>query len=216
MLEIWGRRTSSNVQALMWCVSELGLDYTRHDVGHIYGGTDTEAFRALNPNRTVPVLQDGDGPALWETGAVLRYLASRYAPEPFWPSDPIRRAEVDVWAEWAKLNIAGGFTGPVFWRVVRTPEAQRDPAAIATALTALNAKLQIAEDRLQGHEWLCGAAFSLADIQFGHILYRYFDIDIARPNWPNLTRYFDQLMQRAPYRDHVAISYEELRDSPAG
>lgn len=44
MLTIWGRKTSSNVQALMWCVGELGLDYLRFDVGHRYGGTDSEAF----------------------------------------------------------------------------------------------------------------------------------------------------------------------------
>ncbi len=43
MLTIWGRKTSSNVQALMWCVGELGLDYLRFDVGHRYGGTDSEA-----------------------------------------------------------------------------------------------------------------------------------------------------------------------------
>ena len=41
MLTIWGRKTSSNVQALMWCVGELGLDYLRFDVGHRYGGTDS-------------------------------------------------------------------------------------------------------------------------------------------------------------------------------
>ncbi|MDP1340956.1 glutathione S-transferase, partial [Klebsiella variicola] len=44
MLTIWGRKTSSTVQALMWCVGELGLDYLRLDVGHRYGGTDSEAF----------------------------------------------------------------------------------------------------------------------------------------------------------------------------
>lgn len=49
MLTIWGRKTSSNVQALMWCVGELGLDYLRFDVGHRYGGTDSEAFYQLNP-----------------------------------------------------------------------------------------------------------------------------------------------------------------------
>ena len=41
MLTIWGRKTSSNVQALMWCVGEFGLDYLRFDVGHHYGGTDS-------------------------------------------------------------------------------------------------------------------------------------------------------------------------------
>ena len=49
MLTIWGRKTSSNVQALMWCVGELGLDYLRFDVGHRYGGTDSEAFISSIP-----------------------------------------------------------------------------------------------------------------------------------------------------------------------
>lgn len=137
MLTIWGRKTSSNVQALMWCVGELGLDYLRFDVGHRYGGTDSEAFYQLNPNRTVPVLQDGDNPPLWETGAILRYLANRYADDAFWPGDLLARTEVDRWAEWSKQNIALGFTAPVFWRVVRTPAAERDPQAIAAAVTAL-------------------------------------------------------------------------------
>ena len=60
MLTIWGRRTSSNVQALMWCVGELQLPYRRHDVGHRHGGNDTPDFLRMNPNGTVPVLRDGD------------------------------------------------------------------------------------------------------------------------------------------------------------
>ena len=47
MIEIWGRRTSSNVQALLWCAQELGLTYQRHDAGHIYGVTDTDAFAQM-------------------------------------------------------------------------------------------------------------------------------------------------------------------------
>lgn len=70
MLKVWGRKSSSNVQALMWCVGELGLPYERVDVGHTYGGNDTQEFLAMNPNGTVPVVRDGDGQALWETGAI--------------------------------------------------------------------------------------------------------------------------------------------------
>lgn len=126
MPRIWGRRNSSNVQAVMWCVGELGLAYERYDVGHRFGGTDTDAFVAMNPNRTVPVLRDGEGPALWESGAILRYLASRYAGDtPFWPGDLDARANVDRWAEWSKINVAMAFTVPIFWRVVRLPAADR-------------------------------------------------------------------------------------------
>ncbi|MGB0507780.1 MAG: glutathione S-transferase family protein [Pikeienuella sp.] len=214
MLEIWGRKSSSNVQALMWCVEELGLAYNRHDAGHIYGVTDTDAFYDLNPNRTVPVLRDDGGPALWETGAILRYLAGKYGNRPFWPDQPDERAQVDKWAEWAKLNIAAGFTGPIFWGVVRTPKDKQDPKAIKAAVQKLNTKLQIAEQRLQENKWLCGDDFTLADIQFGHILYRYFDIEITRPDWPAITRYYDRLLTREAYQKHVTVSYEELRNAP--
>ena len=65
MLTIWGRKTSSNMQALMWCVGELGLAYVRHDAGHRFGGLDTPDFLAMNPNGVIPVVRDGDGEPLW-------------------------------------------------------------------------------------------------------------------------------------------------------
>ena len=211
MLTIWGRKSSSNVQALMWCVAELGLAHTRHDAGLSYGVTDTPDFLAMNPNGTVPVLKDGGGQALWETGAILRYLAGAYGSADFWPTEGAARAHVDKWAEWAKVNVALGFTAPVFWRVVRTAPKDRDPAAIAAGMRALDPKLDIAEAQLVRHAHLAGEAFTLADIQFGHVLYRYFDIDVARRERPALRRYYDALCKRPAYAEHVMVSYEELR-----
>ncbi len=210
-LTVWGRKTSSNVQALMWCIGELGLDYTRHDVGHVHGGNDTPEFLAMNPNGLVPVLRDGDGPALWETGAILRYPASRYGNESFWPADPLARAEIDKWAEWAKINATLAFTGPIFWRVVRTAPSQQDPAAIGAAIEKFDAVLALAEAQLSRHAFLAGADFTLADIQLGHLLYRYYDIGIARPSRPHVERYYAALAERPAYREHVMVSYEPLR-----
>lgn len=211
MLTIWGRKTSSNVQALMWCVGELGLDYQRHDIGHKYGGTDSAAFYALNPNRTIPVLQDGSNPPLWETGAILRYLATRYGPDSFWPAELLARTDVDRWAEWSKLNIAQAFTAPVFWRVVRTPADKRDADAINAAVHFFEAKLQIAAARLAKHAYLAGDTFTLADIQFGHVLYRYYDIAINRQSLPQIQAYYHRLTARPAFREHVMVSYDELR-----
>lgn len=211
MLKVWGRQDSSNVQALMWCIGELGLAHERIDAGHRFGGTDTPEFKAMNPNQTVPVLQDGDQPPLWETGAILRYLANRYADEAFWPRELLARTEVDRWAEWSKINIAQGFTAPIFWRVVRTAPQDRDPKAISEAVAALEQKLRIAEDRLSRHDHLVSDAFTLADIQFGHILYRYYDIDIARSFLPHLRAYYDRIAAHPAFREHVMVSYEDLR-----
>ncbi len=211
MLRVWGRKTSSNVQALMWCIGELGLAHQRYDFGHVFGGTDTPAFRALNPNGTIPVLRDGEEPPIWETGAILRYLGSRYGTDDFWPRDATARAEVDMWAEWAKINVTLGFTLTILWRVVRTAPARRDPHTIASAIAALSSTLDFAEQRLAARDYLCGSRLSLADIQFGHILYRYFDIDIARPAHPAIERYYHRLAARPAFQAHVMISYDDLR-----
>ncbi|MEZ2220534.1 glutathione S-transferase family protein [Rhizobium sp. RCC_161_2] len=211
MLTVWGRKSSSNVQALMWCIGELGLDYKRIDAGFTYGVVDTPEFLAMNPNGTVPVLRDGDSEPLWETGAILRYLAEQYAAEDFWPKEPGRRVKIDKWAEWAKLNVALNFTAPVFWRVVRTARALRDDAAISAALALLGKKFDIAETQLEQHRFLAGEKLTLADIQFGHVLYRYFDIDIPRPPRPRLERYYRNLTERPAFQEHVMVSYEELR-----
>jgi glutathione S-transferase len=211
MLTVWGRKTSSNVQALMGCLGELKLSFERHDIGHRYGGNDTSTFLKMNPNGTVPVLKDGDGEPLWETGAILRYLGNRYGDAPFWPQDIEERTRVDMWAEWSKINIAQNFTSPIFWRVVRTAPQDRSEAAISEAIKVFNNNLDIAEPRLARHPFLSGEEFTLADIQFGHVLYRYFDIDIDRLEHPALRRYYDRLTARPAFREHVMVSYEELR-----
>ncbi len=211
MLTIWGRKTSSNVQALMWCVGELGLAYQRHDAGHRFGGTETPEFLAMNPNGAVPVLRDDESDALWETGAILRYLAARYGTASFWPADGLDRAQIDKWAEWAKLNVTLNFTVPIFWRVVRTAPSKQDPAAISQAVAKLDKIFAIAEAQLARNEFLAGSDFTLADIQFGHVLFRYFEIDIPRPERPALRRYYDALTARPAFREHVMVSYEELR-----
>ena len=136
-IKIWGRLSSSNVQAVLWCLAELHLPFERINAGYIHGVVDSPEYLAMNPNGLVPTLIDGDGPPLFETGAILRYLAGQYAPESFWPTDAVQRAQTDKWTEWAKINIALKFTAPVFWLVVRTAPSRQDPETIAANLNVL-------------------------------------------------------------------------------
>ncbi|PTX54084.1 glutathione S-transferase [Litoreibacter ponti] len=209
---LYGRATSSNVQAVLWALEEMGLDYTRLDYGEGFAPLDTPDYLALNPHGLIPVLREGDV-AIWESCAILRYLAARHGGDAFWPADPLARAQVDMWAEWAKRDVAEGFTGPVFWQVVRTPKARWDHAAIAQAVATLEMHLAKAEARLAHQDYLCGDSLTLADIVFGHVLYRYFDIEIDRAPLPHLRRYADRLAERPAYRHCVMVSYETLRDT---
>ena len=211
MLKVWGRADSSNVQAVMWCIGELGIEHQRIDAGHRFGLLNTPDFKALNPNQTIPVIQDGDQQALWESGAIIRYLASQYGDGSFWPEDPAKRAHVDQWAEWSKINIAMGFTGPVFWPVVRQSASERNESALERSLLVLYHYLSIAEDQLKHQSYLAADHLTFADIQFGHVLYRYFAIDIERPDLPRLRNYHSKLVDRPAFKAHVMVSYDSLK-----
>jgi glutathione S-transferase len=211
MLTVYGRATSSNVQLVMWTLAELGLDCERLDYGHAHGGLDTPEFGAMNPHRKVPVLCDGDL-VIWESTAILRYLAARYGDGgAFWPADPALRAPVDMWAEWGKTTLTAGFTHPIFWPRVRTPANQRDEAALAAAITAFDGHLVRLADQLGEQPCICGGTLTAADIVAGHLLYRWFTIDIPRAANPTVEAYYDRLTRRPAYRDTVMISYDALR-----
>lgn len=212
MFTVYGRATSSNVQALLWAMEELGLTYDRVDCGEVYGGLDTPEFLAMNPHGRIPVLKIGDT-ALFETGAILRYLASEHGKETFWPANPLARARVDMWAEWAKHSVASRFTGPVFWQTARTAPERRDPDLIRANIDRLETELAKADARLRERLFLCGSHLTLADIQLGHILYRYFDIEIDRRDMPALHAYYRQLTERPAYRKTVMVSYDALRNT---
>ncbi|MDD9726222.1 glutathione S-transferase family protein [Roseovarius sp. SK2] len=211
MLTVYGRATSSNVQLVMWTLAELGLDCERLDYGHAHGGLDTPEFGSMNPHRKVPVLRDGDL-VVWESTAILRYLASRYGDGgAFWPADPALRAPVDMWAEWAKSTLVAGFTHPIFWPRVRTPAADRDEARLAAAITAFDGHLARLADQLDAQPYICGDHFTAADIVAGHLLFRWFTIDVPRAANPTVEAYYNRLTQRPAYQTHVMVPYDALR-----
>lgn len=211
MITVFGRATSSNVQLVMWAIGELGLDHDRLDLGHDFGGLDTPEFGAMNPHRKVPVLKDGDL-IVWESAAILRYLAAQYGGGgPFWPGDPADRARVDMWAEWGKNELCQGFTVPIFWSRVRTPAVDRDAATLDQAIAQFDDGMRHLAGQLGEQDFVCGNALSAADIVIGHLLFRWFTMDIARAANPIVEAYYQRLTERAAYRKHVMVSYDVLR-----
>ena len=210
MLTIHGRATSVNVQAVMWLVGELGLQHRRADVAGAHGGNDTPAFLAMNPNGLVPVLEDG-ATVIFESRAIVRYLAAAHGGGRFWPADPAARAAVDQWAEWAKTTVYPPLINRVFRTLIRTRAADRDPARLAADLDAVIRLMAIAERQLDDRSYFVGDVVSLADISFGVMLYRYYTLEMERPDLPGLRRYYDGLCARPAYAEHVMVPYDSLR-----
>ena len=216
MLRIWGRRSSFNVQKVMWLVDELDLEHEHIPVGGDFGGLDAPGFLAMNPNGLVPVIEDNET-VVWESQAILRYLAARYGGERFWADDPGGRSLWDRWLDWAQA-LQQDFLGGVFWGLYRTPEAQRDWPAIHAAVARTAERMRLLDRWLEGRRYMLGAELSLADIPSGAMLYRYFALEIERPALPNVEAWYARLRTRAPYARRVMIPFEELqgRLDPAG
>lgn len=209
MLKVWGRPTSVNVQKVMWAVGEMGIAHERIDVGGRFGGLATPAFLAMNPNGRIPTIEDG-GVVVWESNAIVRYLAARYGEGTFWERDPGARAQADAWMDWMQTTLAPDFYA-VFWAVVRTPADRQDKVAIKDLTARLTAHYDLLDRQLATRPYLVGDRFSLADIVVGATLYRYFEMEIDRPALSNLDHWHERLRERPAFRDHVMISFEELR-----
>ncbi|MEM8793236.1 MAG: glutathione S-transferase family protein [Pseudomonadota bacterium] len=209
-ITVWGRATSSNVQVVMWAIGELGLEYVRHDVGHKFGGTDTPEYLAMNPNGKVPTIKDGDL-VLYESQAILRYLAAKYGDAQFWPTDLATRAELDLWCEWIRTTFQPHFNYKIFWQMVRVGAAERDEAQIARDAESLKPVTAQLEKRIGAGPFLNGEYLCWADIVVGHLLYRYYTIDFDKAATPNLDAYYQRLTERPAYAEHAMVSYELLR-----
>lgn len=201
MVKLWGRINSTNVKKALWCLEELGVRYTRIDAGGAFGVVDEADYVAMNPNRLVPCLQDGDL-VLWESNAIVRYLAAQYGDGVLWNADARQRAEADKWMDWVTSSLAGPFR-PLFWNIVRTAAQARDMAAVQASLAECGKLLGIADRSLAEQPYLSGESFGMGDIPLGCFAYAWFEMPIERPDLPHLRDWYERLQQRPAYQTAV-------------
>lgn len=209
MITFYGRKSSDNVQKTLWMLLETGQPHEHIELGGKFGGLDEPQFLKLNPHGRVPVLVDGDL-AVWESSAIIRYLAAAYCAGTVWPEDVRIRAGVDKWMDWAQSRLYPE-ANRLFWRLIRTPKAEQDAEKIAAGNEALNGYMALLDAQLEGKSYLCGEQLTMADIIAGAPLYRYYEMPIARPALGNVERWYETLSARPAYRQAVMVPFEELR-----
>ena len=207
-ITLWGRSSSANVQKVRWALGEFGLAYEHVPLGGKYGGNADPAYLAMNPNGLVPTLRD-DSLVLWESHAILRYLAATYSTGALWPESTTARAVVDQWTDWTATTFQPAWIG-VFWSVVRTPKAQHNPAAIAKWLAEMERCLSIMEGRLSDRPYLGGETLTYADIAAGVAMYRWTTMEIERQLHPAVADWHLRLKGSSAFGEAVEVDYSEL------
>ena len=201
MITVWGRRNSVNVQKVLWALEELDVAYTRENVGGSFGGNRDADFLAMNPMGLVPVIRDGDV-TMFESNAILRWLAARYRAGVLRPSDPKGLAMAEQWMEWAQVNFSPA-VGTLQMNLVRTLPEARDHAAVTAATTRAAELATLADRWIARHDWFAGHDFSFADIVMGALFWRYKGLAIERPATAHLDEWLDALQERDPFRRTV-------------
>ena len=210
MLQVWGRRNSSNVQKVMWLIGELDLPHEHIPAGGSFGLTQSPEFLAMNPHGRVPAIRDSDGTIVWESHSILRYLAARYGSPRFWSDDAGQRSQADRWMDWSQSTLQPAFLTGVFWGFYRTPEALRNAKSIDESLGRCAQYFQLLDRVLAERPFIAGDSLSLGDIAAGSNLYRYFELDIKRPDVPHVEAWYERLKLRPAYREHVMVPFDEL------
>jgi glutathione S-transferase len=201
MIRLWGRKNSVNVQKVLITLEELGLPYERIDAGLEFGRNKTPEFLTMNPNGMVPVIEIDDF-VLWESNAIVRYLAGRYGISRIWAETLEGRADADRWMDWQASSLWPALRNAYF-QIYRTPEAEKNPQMLAESVEKTDALMRILDQQLQKRDYITGGQFSIADIVLGVVVYRWLNMPIARSDYPALNAWYARMRER-PFFRHIS------------
>ena len=191
---LYGRDNSINVQKALFALRELGVDFELRPAGREHGVVGTPEYIAMNPNGTVPTLVDGHF-VLWESNAIVRYLAQEYGHGTLWPAEREVRAIADQWLTWQAVT-AWPVMQPAFWNLIRFPPEERDMAAVEKSVADTNRLMGILDAWLASRIFVAGESFTIGDVGVGAFTHRYFLMPFERPELPHLARYYKAVHAR--------------------
>lgn len=136
-----------------------------------FGGDDRAGFLAINPNGKVPVLLHGDV-VLWESNAIMGYLADLHGETDLWPRDPLERAQVSMWQVWQSAHLTPAADGLFYENMVKPLFMQQpsNPDEVERLTASFHRWMKVLEARLSNAESLALGRFTCADISVASAL----------------------------------------------
>jgi glutathione S-transferase len=192
-MKLLGRKTSGNVQKVLFLLEELKLPYEREDYGRQFNNTQTPEYLKMNPNAKVPTLVDG-GLVIWESNTILRYIAAK-AKSALYPADAGKRSQVERWMDWQLASLNNPYLA--MFREAKLEPAKRS-ADFETQRKDLGAQLAIL-DKSMG-KFVAGDELSIADICLAPIVYRCLRFGVDLPELANVKRWDAAIAGREAFK----------------
>jgi glutathione S-transferase len=208
--------TSPNCLKVRAVAYEIGVALKLDTVNIFSGESRSATFRALNPNGLVPVLVDGDL-VLWESNAILTYLASRYGSPALISTDARRRADIDRWLHWESAHMGPAIANVAFERCVKPMfgGTLANEVAVTAALSAFQEHCRVLETSLRDKEFVTGS-LSVADFALASSLCSGAMVGLSVGSFPRTTAWLLRMLARASVRRAFAeaqLSLSEIYSS---
>jgi len=156
-LKLYDFPRSGNCYKIRLMLSMLGLAYDREQVDSTTGETQTAEFKRINPRGQIPVLVDG-GELLWDSMAILVYLARRYGHDGWLPADALGEARVMQWLAVSENELLYGLAR------ARITVLFDKPFDLEQCYREARPGLEAMESRLGENDWLAADHPTIADV----------------------------------------------------
>jgi glutathione S-transferase len=168
-IELYAMPASPRAFKAIAVAHHLGIEFTLRPLDMLKGEQKTPEYTALNPNQMMPTLKDGDY-VLWESNAIMQYLAGRKSQGGLLPPDERGRLDVTRWQFWdlahwdppVETLLLENFVKPKFMGIT-----DYDEAGVAKATERFHRAAAVLDGQLKGRKYVIGDTLTLADFSLG-------------------------------------------------
>ena len=171
-MKLYNHDFSPNAKRVRVATREVGVTPEMVQLDFAKGDHKAPAYVAKNPSGKIPTFEDTDGTVVWESPAILIYLAEKHADKGLLPKDLVARSEAFRWMFWNASHMEPSAFPVAFERVIKPAMMKQEPdeAKCEIAMKDVNRYLPILNGHLEGKDWILGKTFSVADICLGTTL----------------------------------------------
>ena len=208
-MELFADPISINCRKVIAGLAMLDVDYTLTRIGFFEGEQKSPEYLKINPNAKLPSLRDGDL-VIWESNAILQYVASKQGNSEAYPLDLAQRADVDRWLFWECGSwFASCYVYMVENCVKPILDSEPDAAILAAEDENFHALAAVLDAQLGKTPYVCGDAPTIADVAIASPMHLYGWQKLPLENHSNIMRWMTERIEPSPWwiKSHVGEGF---------
>lgn len=213
MIKLYGAGISFHVAKVRYCLNFLNLKYDWQEISPMAGDTQKPEFLKVSPTGKIPAIEI-DGYRLFESGAIMRYLAASNNSS-LYPQDNKKRGTIDAWMDYTAIHVAHAMGRVLYNRVFAPMMGQKvDQESLKVGLEFLDKYFPVLDKQLAQNPYLAGSELSLADITLLGCLdpVEMTQLDISK--YPALAKWRTNLKSKpfyqACYKDYTQYAQDAM------